>query len=97
CTALGKERDDLHQQREAWEGTQEALLGQRAEQDRRIEELGAQIEGLTQERDEIAAAKEAIEAEMEILRRRRVTLQAELNDAHHELYDVRKALVSRVE
>lgn len=45
---------------------------------------------------ELAGAREQL-AELEALRRRRGSLQGELNDAHHELYDVRRALNLRIE
>ena len=44
---------------------------------------------------ELAGAREKL-IEMEILQRRKTSLQAELNDACHELYDVRRGLNNRV-
>ena len=44
---------------------------------------------------ELAGAREKL-IEMEILQRRKVSLQAELNDACHELYDVRRGLNNRI-
>jgi chromosome segregation ATPase len=45
---------------------------------------------------ELAEAREEL-GEVEGLRRRRGALQADLNDAHHELYDVRRALNLRID
>lgn len=56
----------------------------------RLEEIAALREA------ELAGAREQL-AELEALRRRRGSLQGELNDAHHELYDVRRALNLRIE
>ena len=57
----------------------------------------ARLEKMLADREtELAEACEKLE-EIEVLRRRRGSLQAELNDAHHELYDVRRALNLRIE
>ena len=57
----------------------------------------ARLEKMLADREtELAEACERLE-EIEVLRRRRGSLQAELNDAHHELYDVRRALNLRIE
>jgi outer membrane protein OmpA-like peptidoglycan-associated protein/DNA repair exonuclease SbcCD ATPase subunit len=52
-------------------------------------------ESLSKRESELAEARQQLE-EVELLRRRRGALQAELNDAHHELYDVRRALNLRI-
>ena len=64
-----------------------------AERFEEIERLGKAID---EKNAEIENLREQTE-ELEQLRRRRVSLQAELNDACHELYDVRRALISRIE
>lgn len=58
-----------------------------------VEAKEAEAEKLT---DEISAAAAKI-AEAEILERRRVSLQADLNDSSHEMYDVRRALNERLD
>ena len=70
-----------------------------------VEKLSSELEikqAVLDEKEGVILAKESeIEAlkeksnESEILKRRRIQLQAELNDSCHELYDVRKALNSR--
>src|SRR5690606_10959493 len=65
----------------------EAMLGERE----------ASLAETALDRDEQAGKARALAEELETLRRRRGALQAELNDAHHELYDVRRALNLRIE
>lgn len=67
-----------------------ALAGERFEE---IERLGKELSG----KETVIEALREQAGEVELLRRRRASLQAELNDACHELYDVRRALHSRIE
>jgi len=62
----------------------------------RQEELTRLGETLSTREAELSEAREQL-GEIEGLRRRRGALQADLNDAHHELYDVRRALNLRIE
>lgn len=59
-------------------------------------ELTRLEETLSTREAELSDAREQL-GEIEGLRRRRGALQADLNDAHHELYDVRRALNLRIE
>jgi len=89
---------------------EEALLSAHLAEKTALEESIAALTGdVAQRREEIAALEadlldksgaldEATEkiAELEILQRRKASLQAELNDACHEMYDVRRALNLRL-
>ncbi len=61
----------------------------------RVLKIAEQSETIAARDGEIAEVRGQL-AEMETLRRRRSSLQAELNDACHELYDVRRALLGKV-
>jgi len=73
---------------------------------RDLEELSAVVAGRGEEITALETAlrvkSDALEAaegkvvEFELLQRRKVSLQAELNDAYHEMYDVRRALNLRL-
>ncbi len=80
------------------------LEGDLQERDGQIETLrhglemrGEEIEAVRLERDGQAERILALGEELESLQHRRRTLQAELNDVHHELYDVRRTLNHRIE
>lgn len=51
---------------------------------------------LIQRTEEISELREKV-GEFDLLKRRRISLQAELNDSSHELYDVRRALNEKIE
>lgn len=59
-------------------------------------EIARLEETLADRETALAEAREQL-TEVEGLRRRRAALQGDLNDAHHELYDVRRALNLRIE
>lgn len=61
----------------------------------RKKEMAALEVDLLAKTGDLAAAREKI-AELEVIQRRKISLQAELNDACHELYDVRRALNQRI-
>lgn len=74
----------------------EALLAEAgAAAQTRQAELARLEETLSTREAELVEAREQL-GEIETLRRRRGALQADLNDAHHELYDVRRALNLRI-
>jgi len=58
-----------------------------------VESLGRE---LTLRSEEVTDLREKV-AEVDLLKRRRIALQADLNDSCHELYDVRRALTDRLE
>ncbi|MEQ1840301.1 MAG: hypothetical protein ABL994_07830, partial [Verrucomicrobiales bacterium] len=58
-----------------------------------VESLGRE---LTLRSEEVTDLREKV-AEVDLLKRRRISLQAELNDSSHELYDVRRALTDRLD
>ncbi len=62
----------------------------------RMAEFQRLRDDLSDRESELAEARHQLE-EVELLRRRRASLQADLNDAHHELYDVRRALNLRID
>lgn len=80
---------------------------ERQQFDERIADLTSELETrktevnslgkeLQQRTEEVAELREKL-AEVDLLKRRRVALQADLNDSCHELYDVRRALNERLE
>jgi chromosome segregation ATPase/outer membrane protein OmpA-like peptidoglycan-associated protein len=85
------------QEKESGLARLESDLAQRATA---LEEAGTRITGLESDLAESTVALEDARAQiagLELIARRKVALQSELNDACHELYDVRRALHQRIE
>jgi chemotaxis protein MotB len=77
-----------------------ALEAELAERSSALEEARSRITALEAELAERSRALEEARSQIEALEsiaRRKVALQSELNDACHELYDVRRALHHRIE
>jgi chromosome segregation ATPase len=94
--AAEERRADLQRLEEALTARESELAEAGLAAEERMAELQRLEEALTARESELAGARHQLE-EFELLRRRRASLQASLNDAHHELYDVRRALNVRIE
>jgi chromosome segregation ATPase len=68
----------------------------KSEHDSSLGEIAKLTEALELKSGELEEAREKL-ANLEILSRRKASLQSELNDAFHELYDVRRALNAKSE
>lgn len=100
-------RSELDAARREAEANESALAAEKADLEARVAGLSSELRERESEIARLEASVAGREAELgeaklqlaslESVGRRKSALQAELNDVHHELYDVRRALNARID